>query len=75
MPREQRIDRQEQDNGDPDDTVWYVSVNGNGNRAYHENDDCQYIRHTEPKDTTREGAQKRWLAPCQNCILGGPQSF
>lgn len=71
--REERIARQEHDDGDPDDSVVYRKAHSRGARgiAYHDDPECPRILHPEKyTDGTRREAQLRWLGPCQVCSLG-----
>lgn len=69
--REERLARQERDDGDGDDTV--VLAVGERHTAnvtvYHEDADCSRLHECETRETTREAAQRRWLAPCLCCVL------
>lgn len=82
--REERLRRQDFDDGDPTDTVWYVpskSRRTGGTKAtkprgssYHNDPDCHAIGRsdaTEPDDTTRQKAQDAWQSPCTKCVLDG----
>jgi hypothetical protein len=64
--REQRLERQALDDGDGDDRVY---VAGHEADVYHERQGCGLA--SEAHETTREAAQRRWLAPCTFCCLGG----
>lgn len=83
MTSEERIARQELDDGALDDTVWFIRYGatenadpryGTGARggAYHEREACPHVANRAPaevRESTREGAQLRWLAPCRVCVL------
>lgn len=80
--RHRREERQNLDDGDPEDTVYRLPPSNQYDsggwdtpkrhgRVYHEDEDCQYIRRYEDSlDDTREDAQEIGLAPCAVCILG-----
>lgn len=67
--REERLDRQDRDPGSPDDGVVTTQ------RTYHDDPDCRHVEKADAgkirDDLDRSGAQLRWLAPCQLCVLGG----
>lgn len=70
--REQRLARQEHDDGDPETEVWYRSAHSRGGRAsvYHADPECYQILDPEKYTAdTRRAAKLRWLAPCQVCVL------
>lgn len=64
--RRERIDAQQHDTGDPDDTVW---VTGYQASHYHSNPECQQLTGSSADESCREDAQHRWLAPCGKCVL------
>lgn len=75
LTRDKRLARQELDDGDPGETVFYLGLSARSKgRAYHDDADCRWLQNTNRPDdvaeTTRRGAQHRWLAPCAYCILG-----
>lgn len=69
--REERLERQDLDTGDPDDDVVTTQ------RAYHDDPNCSHVEKAGEsqirRDLDRNGAQLRWLAPCWDCVLGGPK--
>jgi len=68
MNRKDRINLQSDDKGDPNDTVWFFR--SPDNKHYHNDEDCRLINEgTKTKPTSRQGAWKRWLAPCRICVL------
>lgn len=72
MTREERLARQEDDEGDSDETVYLGRGGraGNGTNTYHDNRDCNFLQRAETvTETNRKGAQCRWLAPCTHCVL------
>lgn len=70
--REDRIERQGLDDGDPDDTVYTATGGHNGNRkTYHDDENCARFKSDGRREMTREGAQRRWLSPCMVCVVGG----
>lgn len=73
--REERIDLQASDDGDPDDEV-YVSARTNRNaRAYHVDPDCNSLPNEIPyRVISRQAAQRRWLGPCRICVLDEPHA-
>lgn len=89
MNRDERLDRQAHDDGGMDDTVWYCpsySERGDGKplptaqqspggEVYHADTDCPRLSkaRVDPRETTREAAQRRWLAPCMACVLDSIQ--
>lgn len=72
VPREERLARQKRDHGRLEDTVYHGSGGGigNGPTFYHGNRECSHLQRSEYDihETTRRGAQRRWLAPCSDCI-------
>lgn len=73
MRRHERLERQDDDDGDPDDTVFVVQApraTGKG-EAYHADADCaQRQPQTDSVQTmTRQNAQERWFCPCRACVL------
>ncbi len=71
VPREERLARQQFDPGAPDDRVYHGRARGVGNSAtsYHDDEECSFLqRHVAIEETTREGAQRRWLQPCSYCV-------
>lgn len=82
--RDERMRRQDHDDGDPDDTVYFVprrkrettgpaSTKPRGS-TYHEDPSCQAISRSgaeDPKETTRRDAKAKWLGPCTKCVLDG----
>lgn len=66
LTRDQRVDRQRLDDGDPDDSVY---IGSGESEAYHERPDCGLL--SDADETTRAAAQRRWRAPCQRCCLDG----
>lgn len=64
--REDRLARQQLDDGDPEDTVYFVR----GANFYHERD-CYILEQSTNSidDDTREAAQRAWKAPCEQCVL------
>lgn len=66
--REDRIQRQELDDGDPDDEVH----TGPGSPIYHDDRDCQRLKQVADDEIgtdTRRAEQRRWHAPCSWCVL------
>lgn len=76
MRRAERLSLQDDDDGDPDDTVFVAHYNAAGanSEQYHEAG-CRYLRRSrqgsdkDPDSMSREDAQHRWLAPCRACVL------
>lgn len=73
MKREDRIARQDYDDGDPDDDVFHrLRSKRNTAYAYHEDRECREMA-SVPDDAveviTRRAAQHKWLAPCEFCVL------
>jgi len=68
---EEKMNKQKQDNGDMSGEVWYYRSPDSNH--YHEDPQCATIYKSieEMKSTTRELAQRRWLAPCSRCVLDG----
>jgi len=67
--RQQRINEQDLDDGDLDDTIYYIKKATADH--YHEDPSCKLIpQESEPLDETRKYAQNRWMAPCPACVLG-----
>lgn len=72
MTRDDRLALQEDDDGSPDETVYLGKGGraGNGTTTYHEDRECSFLGRAETvTTTTREGAWRRWLAPCSHCVL------
>lgn len=73
MRRDERLRRQEFDDGDPDDEVAVGKTNGgSGPTHYHDNGDCPRLRGYENGEVvtvTRAAAQQRWRAPCTKCTV------
>lgn len=68
--RQERIERQNRDDGDLDDSV-YLKVGGRAAvRTYHDEADCPTINGGDVRERTRRGAQRAWKAPCRYCVLG-----
>lgn len=66
--RTQRVNDQQKDTGDPDEKV--LLIDGIYSKFYHESEDCRTVQ--ESADTfwePRRVAQRRWLGPCDECIL------
>jgi len=74
MRRQERVARQERDEGDAQDTV-YLPENPRGSgkgEAYHEDADCpqrQGARDDGVQEMTRADAQAAWFTPCRTCVL------
>lgn len=70
--REERVQRQRFDDGDPDDTV-YLKIGGSGGNAahtYHEDEDCDGLSRANDKvEKTRSTAQRAWKQPCARCVI------
>jgi len=75
--REERVERAEADEGDPEETV-YVKGNGisGGSKCYHRDPACSRLKcdPDEVEETTREAAQRRWKSPCQWCCDEEPEN-
>lgn len=72
MSREERIDRQALDDGDPEDTVWIKigGMGGDGNGYYHNERGCAALKSANNvDDATRQEAKERWRAPCGKCTV------
>lgn len=70
ITREQRTALQRQDWGDDEDEVLIPDGGINGTQCYHAHDTCPVLRRKDIgiKTITREGAKRRWLAPCRHCV-------
>lgn len=70
LPREERLARQQLDDGDPDEDVYLPRTTRS--LVYHE-PDCYILAqsNTEPRSMPRRTAKQRWKAPCLRCILAG----
>lgn len=70
LTREERLERQDLDLGDPDDTV-HIQKNGisTASKAYHDDPECDRINRDKEdlEDMSREEAQVRWRHPCGDC--------
>lgn len=82
--RDERFRRQGFDDGDADDTVWYVPprerdadslrVTKPRGSCYHDDPSCHAIGRSgtaDPHETTRQAAKDEWLSPCTKCVLDG----
>lgn len=71
--RDERLERQQRDPGDPEDTVYYRQ--GATSAIYHDERDCQRLKQI-PEDEIgsdpRRVEQRRWHGPCLWCVLGDP---
>lgn len=66
--RETRLDRQHDDDGDLDDTVYHVLRSSA--KHYHEDPNCKHVSNRdELEPTTRGEAQQKWEAPCSECVM------
>jgi hypothetical protein len=75
LSREERIAAQDGDHGDPDDDVFVSNqtTSSSGTYKYHNTRECRALATLPDEDVwelPRSGAQRRWLAPCNYCILG-----
>lgn len=77
MTRDERLSRQDRDDGDGEDTV-YVIQSGTMRddristvNTYHDTEECPHFnrRKRDPREMSRKGAQLRWLGPCKICVL------
>jgi len=67
--RQKRIEDQEKDGGDPEDDV--LVVKSICSSHYHSTKECRTVQ--SDSDTVwkaRHIAQRRWLGPCPECVLG-----
>jgi hypothetical protein len=70
--RHDRAELIQQDDGDPDETVFVTRSNNLGSRSrYHEDRDCREIH----DDRERKGVERGWChrrdyPPCKICVLG-----
>lgn len=71
LSREAAIERQQLDDGDPDDDVYVPTNNRSVSRVYHEDPECSSLkgRDVTLREYSREAAQRRWCGPCQRCVL------
>lgn len=70
LTRDQRLARQDRDQGDPDDEVFIATTeNSASHQVYHDDKGCRHMRGQDGQTTTRRAAQIRWLAPCLNCVI------
>lgn len=71
--RNEAVDRQDLDDGAPDEIVFMVSNGNSQNRIYHEDPECHRLKGRDIilREYTRANAQRRWLGPCQWCVLEG----
>lgn len=74
MRREDRIHRQQRDDGDPTDTVYLkqTATATSGTKAvYHDTLECHQAPGDRSEYTTveRERAHDQWLSPCRMCVL------
>lgn len=65
VTREERIERQEQDTGDPDSRVL---ISRKRSYTYHDRETCVNAPE-EGKLIPRREAKARWLAPCTRCVI------
>ncbi|ELZ84441.1 hypothetical protein C453_12881 [Haloferax elongans ATCC BAA-1513] len=70
ITQQERIERIEEDDGDPNDIV-YLSSYYNQQAAYHEDRDCSWFNVDDDnvKEKTRAWAQNRLRYPCGFCVL------
>lgn len=77
--RDERIELQKRDNGDPDDTV-YVAIGHSRNHScntYHEDTDCIRLQNKDDEDLrpkTRSYILRSTKAPCKSCVLNGSEN-
>jgi len=77
LRREQRVERQELDDGDPEATVY---ISGGGDRrsrgdTYHDDPECLRFKVDGRTELARKDAQRKWMGPCGWCVLEeGPNS-
>lgn len=73
---EERIERQERDNGAPEDTVWQATGGSYKSLRYHDDRNCSYLNQSDgdPEDMARAEAKARWLAPCTHCVPLAPEA-
>lgn len=68
ITRAEREQRNEQDDGDPGDTVWVAR--GKYATIYHDDPDCHLLGDGETRDRTRKEAQEAGRGACKYCVLG-----
>jgi len=74
ITRDELLERQEEDPGDPEDTVYVMAAGPPGSdtrttpRIYHDDEDCHNLD-DDPDESTRAEEQQRWRGPCKACVL------
>lgn len=67
--RQKRIEDQDKDDGDPEEDV--LMLKGTCSSHYHSTKDCRTIQQgAKTVWKARHIAQRRWLGPCPECVLG-----
>lgn len=75
LTRDDRLERQNLDDGDPEDTVFTGrhAPGNSGEHIYHDDPDCNRIRQDELKEWTRREAKLHWKAPGLCCVVDGSE--
>lgn len=74
--RDERIQRQDLDDGADTDTVYLKNGGraGSGATTYHDTPDCPRLTQSDgTREMTRRDAQLRWKGPCGTCTLDGDE--
>lgn len=71
LSREAAIERQDLDDGGPQDTVYVPTNKRSVSRIYHDDPECSSLkgRGATLREYSREAAQRRWTGPCRRCVL------
>jgi len=68
--REERLQLQERDDGDPGDAVYYARARTTNNKGYHADRECKHLQDSElVVEVTREQAWAMGRYPCSWCVL------
>lgn len=75
--RDERIQRQNLDDGGDTDTVYLKDGgrSGSGATTYHDDPDCPRLNQSGGvRETTRRDAHLQWKGPCGTCTIRGDDS-
>lgn len=71
ITRAERLRRRHDDDGDPEDTVYYASDGRSSNMAYHDTASCRHLRCAgDVAECSRTDAQAKTRYPCAWCVTG-----